>query len=188
MVILIGAESSTGKTLMAQRLLEIYKIPYLSVDHIKMGLYRADENCGFKPDDDNDIIEARLWPILKGIVETAIENNQSMIIEGCYLYPNRMSEFSSECRSQIIPVFMGFSAEYLRTKFDSDVLRYRSAIEQRDEEDRTVDWFIEANEAWKVRCKESGIRYFEIQNDYNADIDKIYEWIATEAERIRSTL
>ena len=85
MVILIGAESLTGKTLMTQKLLETYKIPYLSVDHLKMGLYRANENCGFKPDDSNDVIERYLWPILKGIVETNIENNQSIIIEGCYI-------------------------------------------------------------------------------------------------------
>ena len=73
MVILIGAESCTGKTLMAQNLLEKYHIPYLSVDHIKMGLFRAEINCGFTPTDSHEHIESVLWPILKGIIDTTID-------------------------------------------------------------------------------------------------------------------
>lgn len=34
MVILIDGASHTGKTLSAQRLLEKYKYPYLSIDHL----------------------------------------------------------------------------------------------------------------------------------------------------------
>ncbi len=41
MIILIGGSSHTGKTLMAQKLLEKYKFPYLSIDHLKMGLIRS---------------------------------------------------------------------------------------------------------------------------------------------------
>jgi len=39
LVILIGGNSQTGKTFMAQNLLEKYKVPYLSVDHLKMGIF-----------------------------------------------------------------------------------------------------------------------------------------------------
>ena len=38
MVILITGASHTGKTLLAQRMLEKYKYPYLSIDHLKMGM------------------------------------------------------------------------------------------------------------------------------------------------------
>ena len=41
MVVLITGASHTGKTLLAQKLLEKYKIPYLSIDHLKMGLIRS---------------------------------------------------------------------------------------------------------------------------------------------------
>ena len=114
MVILIGAESSTGKTLMAQKLLVRYAIPYLSEDHIKMGLYRADTDCGFSLNDDNEKIEEHLWPILKGIIEVNIENGQNIIIEGCYIFPKRLQEFQDEYRKHIISVFMGFSSEYIK--------------------------------------------------------------------------
>lgn len=41
MVILIAGGSHTGKTCLAQRLLEKYRFPYLSIDHLKMGLIRS---------------------------------------------------------------------------------------------------------------------------------------------------
>jgi putative acetyltransferase len=186
MVILIGAESLTGKTFMAQKLLEAYRIPYLSADHLKMGLYRANENCGFKPDDDNDVIEKYLWPIIKGIADTNIENGQSIIIEGCYIFPPRIREFSNEYRNQIIPVFMGFSKQYLENNFVSGLLKYQSVIEQRETEDRPLEWFVNANEKLRLSCVENDIRYFEIDKNYNDDISKIYKWIALEVTRIKN--
>ncbi len=186
MIIIIGGESMTGKTLMAQKLLETYKIPYLSADHLKMGLFRADNNCGFTPDDYNEIIEEKLWPILKGIIETNIENEQSLIIEGCYISPRRVNEFAADCRKHIIPVFMGFSNEYLENNFASGVLKHRSIIERRTEaEERKLGWFIEANEKIKKQCAMNGIRYFEINSDYQKDTAAIYKWIASEVEKMR---
>lgn len=41
MIILISGASHTGKTLLAQRLLEKYHYPYVSIDHLKMGLIRS---------------------------------------------------------------------------------------------------------------------------------------------------
>ena len=41
MIVLITGASHTGKTALAQKLLEQYKYPYLSIDHLKMGLIRS---------------------------------------------------------------------------------------------------------------------------------------------------
>ena len=51
MIILITGASHTGKTLLAQKMLEKYKYPYLSVDHLKMGLIRSG-NTEVTPEDD----------------------------------------------------------------------------------------------------------------------------------------
>jgi len=59
-VILISAIGSTGKTLKAQTLLEKYLIPLLSLDHLKMGLYRVDKKCGFSPLDNTEFIGDQL--------------------------------------------------------------------------------------------------------------------------------
>lgn len=68
-IILIGGESHVGKTLLAQGLLEKYKIPYTSLDHIKMGLIKGYDDCGFIASDSDDIISEKMWNVVKGIIE-----------------------------------------------------------------------------------------------------------------------
>ena len=186
MVISIGAESCTGKTLMAQKLLERYKISYLSVDHIKMGLYRANANCGFLPDQSNEIIEEYLWPILKGIIEVNIENEQDIIIEGCYIFPKRLEEFQEVYRKHIIPVFMGFSPGYIKRNYHSGMIKYSGVIESRSEESRPLNWFIQANNTWKKMCADSALPYFEIDGDYATETSKIYDWIDSEIRKYQN--
>ena len=74
MIVLITGASHTGKTLLAQKLLEKYHYPYLSIDHLKMGLIRSG-NTDLTPMDDDDKLTAYLWPIVREMIKTAIEND-----------------------------------------------------------------------------------------------------------------
>lgn len=178
MVILISAVSSTGKTLMAQQLLEKYKMPYLSIDHLKMGLYRSDYHCGLTPLDDTKVIANKLWPIVKGIIMTNIENKQHLIIEGCYIQPHYIDELDSHYFKKIIPVFFGFSPNYIEKKFDSEIKKHRNIIEFRNyQEERTMEALIHEHLNFKKACSESNVPYFEINHDYNVEIEKVYDYI-----------
>ena len=84
MIILIIGASHTGKTLLAQRMLEQFKYPYLSIDHLKMGLIRSG-NTELTPLSDDEALTAYLWPIVREMVMTAIETDQNMVVEGCYI-------------------------------------------------------------------------------------------------------
>ena len=84
MIIMITGASHTGKTALAQKLLEKYKYPYLSIDHLKMGLIRSG-NTGLTPMSNDADLTAYLWPIVREMIKTAIENKQNMIVEGCYI-------------------------------------------------------------------------------------------------------
>lgn len=84
MIILIAGDTHTGKTNLAQKLLEDFKIPYLSIDHLKMGVNRSG-NSVLTPESDDDALTEKLWPIVREMVKTCIENNQSLIVEGCYI-------------------------------------------------------------------------------------------------------
>ena len=83
MILLIGGASHSGKTNLAQKLMEKYKQPYFSIDLLKMGLIRSSQT-NLTPYDDEKITEY-IWPILKEIIKTAIENKQNLIVEGCYI-------------------------------------------------------------------------------------------------------
>ena len=75
MVILIAGATHAGKTALSQRLLEKYHYPYVSIDHLKMGLIRSG-NTALTPEDD-EALEAYLWPIVREMIKTAIENGQN---------------------------------------------------------------------------------------------------------------
>ena len=174
MVIIIGGASHTGKTLMAQMLLSKFGIPYLSVDHLKMGLYRAGKNCGFSPDDSDEVIEEKLWGIIKGIIYTNIENKQNIIIEGCYIFPHRLKELA-DISEQIIPIFIGFSKTYIDKYFDTRIQKNRNAIEHRaTDEKRTKEEFISENEKVKQRCFEAGVKYIEISSNYRQGVGRAH--------------
>lgn len=83
MIILITGATHTDKTALAQRLMGKYKIPYLSIDLLKMWLIRSDMT-NLTPEDDEELT-AYLWPIMHEIIRTAMENGQSLIIEGYYI-------------------------------------------------------------------------------------------------------
>lgn len=174
MIILIGGNSSVGKTLMAQTLLEKYNMPYLSIDHLKMGLYRGDSNCGFTPYDSIEVISEKLWPFLKGIIMTNIENDQHLIMEGCYLLPHYMREFEKDYASKIISFWLGFSTKYVTKKFESNIVKYRSVIEARDD---SPELSVITAYDFKGKCSENHAQYFEIDEDYEKEMTEIYQYI-----------
>ena len=100
MVILITGASHTGKTLLAQRMLERFNYPYLSIDHLKMGLIRS-SNTELTPLSDNEALTAYLWPIVREMVKTAIENDQNLIVEGCYIPFDWRRDFDDRYLSSI---------------------------------------------------------------------------------------
>lgn len=185
MVILISGNTCTGKTFMSQKLLEKYRIPYLSIDHLKMGLYRGNSNCGFTPFDSAEQIGDKLWPIIKGIIMTNIENNQNIIIEGCYILPHYIKEFSKEYSEKIISVFLGFSQNYIEKNYMSNIVKYRNAIEYRGyPEEGIITEYINEHNAFRKICRENSVDYFEIEKSYEEEINKVYEFIEIQKQII----
>lgn len=171
MIILITGASHTGKTLLAQRLLEKYKYPYLSVDHLKMGLIRSG-NTQLTPMSDADELTDFLWPIVREIVKTAIENRQNLIVEGCYIPFDWKKDFSDEYRKDIRGYCLVMSESYIRTHF-SDIKKFANAIENRlDDKDCTLDNVLEDNAHNLSLAKENGIDDILIDSEYKIDIEK----------------
>jgi 2-phosphoglycerate kinase len=177
MVILIGGNSCVGKTLLSQKLMEKYHIPYLSIDHLKMGIIRGCPKCDFTAESEDEIITKKLWPIIKGIIMTNIENNQKIIIEGAYL-PYNLYDLETEYVSKIIFCKICFSKEYIKKYLDKKIIKNKSIIEYRGYDfGYTVEKYIEDNKFTKKMCKSNNIKYFEIKRDYKEEINNIYKWI-----------
>lgn len=167
MIILISGASHTGKTLLAQKLSEKYKYPYLSVDLLKMGLIRS-KNTELTPEDDDKLTDY-LWPILREIVKTAIENGQNLIIEGVYIPFDWKKDFSPDYLEQIRFICLAMSRDYITGHF-SDIKKYACAIEHRlDDSDCTVETLLEDNLRCLEMCQRYNCRYILIDGEYRVD-------------------
>lgn len=168
MIFLITGASHTGKTCLAQRFLEKYKYPYLSLDLLKMGLIRSG-NTALTPYDNKELTDY-LWSIVKEIIKTAIENDQDLIVEGCYIPFDWKKDFDGAYLSRIKYNCLIFSEKYIRAHFD-DIIKYANVIENRiDDSDCTVDSVIRDNQYYLTNCVEYGLDYILIENSYNMEI------------------
>ena len=166
MVILIAGASHTGKTHYAQQLLEKYHYPYLSIDHLKMGLIRSG-HTDLTPMDDDALTEL-LWPIVREMVKTAIENNQNLIVEGCYIPFNWQADMDEAYLKQIRYVCLVMSRQYIEAHFDA-ILAHASCIERRlDDSDLTKEALIEDNEQNLAACLAGGLPYILIEAPYGS--------------------
>lgn len=178
MIILITGASHTGKTALAQKLLEAYNYPYLSVDHLKMGLIRSG-NTSLTPVSDDDDLTAYLWPIVREIVKTAIENRQNLIVEGCYIPFYWANDFDKEYLEQIQYYCLVMSENYIRNHF-SDIKKYANIIEERlDDSNCTMESVIQDNARFLKLAQRFGVTYVLIDEGYEIDID-----LGLECERI----
>ena len=169
MIILITGASHVGKTLLAQKLLEKYNYPYLSIDHLKMGLIRSGNTSLTPMSDDNDLT-GYLWPIVREIVKTAIENNQNLIIEGCYIPFDWEKDFDKDYLKNIKYYCLVMSKEYIENHFD-DIKKYANVIENRlDDEWCTLDSVLEDNINILSLAKKHNQNYILIDNKYEIDI------------------
>ena len=172
MIILIGGASHTGKTLLAQRLLEKHHYPYLSIDHLKMGLIRSG-NTNLTPMDDDKLTDY-LWPIVREMVKTAIENRQNLIVEGCYIPFDWEKDFAPAYREQIRYVCLIMSRNYIENHFE-DIRDHGSAIEQRlDDSGLSKDTLVRDNEQNLLLCREYGCRYILLDDAYNINETDIF--------------
>lgn len=169
MIILITGASHTGKTALAQKLLETYKYPYLSIDHLKMGLIRSG-NTSLTPVSDDEALTAYLWPIVREIVKTAVENGQNLIVEGCYIPFGWADDFEEEYRKEIRFYCLVMSDKYIAGHFDS-IKKYAGVIEDRGEdEDCTPETVRRDNARMLERCIRHGAAYILIDDAYEVDI------------------
>ena len=165
MIILITGASHTGKTLLAQKLLERYHYPALSIDHLKMGLIRSG-NTQLTPMSDDEELTAYLWPIVREMVKTAIENKQNLIVEGCYIPMDWQKDFSEEYLKDIRFYCLIMSETYIRNHF-ADIKGFASVIEDRlDDEYCTMESVLEDNASFLKRATAEGVEYFLIDESY----------------------
>lgn len=168
MIILIAGASHTGKTALAQRLLEKYKYPYLSIDLLKMGLIRSG-NTTLTPYDDKEL-QIYLWAIVKDIIKTAIENHQHLIVEGCYIPFDWKKDFDEKYLDEIKYYILVMTESYINNNFDK-IKKYANIIESRlDDSGCTIEAVRKDNLYNFEMCKKYNCNCILIDKNYEVDI------------------
>ena len=169
MVVLIAGSTHTGKTLLAQRLLEKYKYTYLSIDHLKMGLIRSG-NTRLTVEDDKELTKY-LWKIIKEIIKTNIENKQNIIIEGCYILFDWKKDFDKEYLKEIQYVCLIMTEEYINNNYNN-IQKYSNIIENRIcDENINKEKLIKENKYNLEMSKKFNNRYILIDDKYEMNLE-----------------
>ena len=168
MIILITGATHTGKTLLAQCLLEQLHWPYLSIDHLKMGLIRSGKTA-LTPADDEALTDY-LWPILRELVKTAVENRQNLTVEGCYIPFDWRRDFDEQYLPSIRFLCLAMTEGYIDAHFD-EIRGHASDIEDRlDDSGLTAAQLKRDNRAVIEGFRSHGEQVILIEDDYEAAI------------------
>lgn len=173
MIILITGASHTGKTLLAQRMLEKFKYPLLSIDHLKMGLIRSG-NTALTPEDD-DALTDYLWPVVCEIIKTAVENEQNLIVEGCYIPPDWRKHLDESYLPFIRFICLAMTEEYIERHFD-EIIAHESEIESRlTKADCTPEELKKCNRWFMDTFGRAGERIVLISDDYDRVLESLID-------------
>ena len=173
MIILITGASHTGKTVLAQRMLEKYKYPYVSIDHLKMGLIRSG-NTNLTPDDDDELV-GYLWPIVREMIKTAIENRQNLIVEGCYIPYDWRKGFDNDYLSEIRFICLAMTGRYIDEHFQ-EITGHGSVIESRlDDSKCSLSGLKEDNNRYLEGFVQAGEQVVLIDDSFERTIEALVE-------------
>ena len=176
MIVLLAGTTHGGKTLWAQRLMEAWGWPYLSIDHLKMGMIRAGL-CPLSPTSPDQELTAFLWPVVREMVKTAVENGQNLIVEGCYIPFTWREDFPGAYAGQVRALWLVFSRDYIQNRFE-DIKAHANDVEKRlDESGLTVEGLLRDNEALLDGCRRHGCPYLLIKDRYPAGVRELEEFL-----------
>lgn len=140
MIILIGGCSHINRKKIAKALNKKYKIPYLGLDYLN--------NNG-------------LLPIIYGLIEQAIKNDQTIIIYGLNISPSFISTLNNDIIGNSIPILLCSSENYILNNFKKT----------------EIPSLIIENKLFKESCKINNLDLFEKDDNSNEFNTEIMEYI-----------
>ncbi len=108
MLFFIGGAARTGKGILARRLLVEQRLPYLSLDVLKMGLTRGAPEYRIDPDAGGIIVGERLWPLVREMSASLLADEVDYVIEG-ELLPKHVAALQQAHPAQVRACFLGYT-------------------------------------------------------------------------------
>lgn len=181
MIHYIGGAARSGKGILSRRLLTDLRLPYLSVDVLKMGLARGLPELRINPDAGGLQVAERLWPLVREMSLNLIEEQVDYLFEGEILpkdvdalrqiYPTQVnacflgySMIAPEQKLHDIRTYSGYPNDWPQSYTDSDLM----SIIHRE---------IEFSRYLQAECARYHFRYFDLSSQFLPILDQVAETI-----------
>jgi hypothetical protein len=176
MLLIVGGAPRTGKGIIARRLLVETRMPYLSLDVLKMGLVHAVPSLGVDPDASSIAVSEQLWPLVRAMAVNMIETGVPYIIEGEIL-PKHVDELGRLHPGEVRACFLGYAG----------IEPQRKLREVREFGGHPNDWTSTSPDAEELgliedaigfsrylsdECARLGIAYFDTSRDFLPTLDR----------------
>lgn len=182
MLYVLGGAPRAGKSIIAGKFLEKAGIPYFSLDILMMGFAKGLPEYGLDPDDDELRVAEQLWPVVKAMATTLVEDGIAYLIEGVQLDPRHVSELVARFPASIRTCFLGFAEADPLAKFHQ-IRRFGGGSDDwtLGYDDQTlfeeVERFIELSTRLRAGCRKYGLTYFEVSTDLRETVDAVVQYL-----------
>jgi hypothetical protein len=163
---LIGGAARSGKSTLARRLLDAYRLPCFCLDYLTSGLEEGAPRLGVRHELPDRRRGELVWPIVRGLLRNVVEVEPGYVVEGDVLLPSTIAEFAAARQGRVRACFLGYSrcaADAKRASiraFPSAVNDWVAGRSDRDLEDLVVE-MQEFSRYLESECERCGTRYFD---------------------------
>jgi hypothetical protein len=154
----------------------------VSLDVLKMGLYRAVPSLEVDPSAPSDEVGEKMWPLVRAMAENALETGVDCIFEGDMLLPSQVAEFLAGEEAQVRTGFVGYpSIEPARklaeirqhSGYPNDWLNEHDAQEILD----LVEYGIEYSRFLRDESARYGLEYFDCSREFEQTIHTAVQYL-----------
>ncbi len=186
MLYIVSGASRTGKTIIAKKIMQRKKIPYISLDWIVMGFTNGLPEYGIHDKLWPDEIAEKLWCFLKAMLESMVWLKEEYIIEGEAMTPSLIKELLDKHPDNIRICFVGYTEVTIKEKVNS--VKLHSAGKR--------DWLLKESEEYicnhienmvtyskRIReaCVQHDIRYFDTSTKFIPVIEEATKYLLNES-------
>lgn len=184
MLYLVGGAARAGKSKLARRLLAERGVPYLRLDLLMMGFARGLPEFGVDPETPAALRAQILWPVVRGMAMTALEDGVDYLLEGDFLLPRHAAELREFRAEAVKAAFLGYAeigAEdkgcLIRAFGGSD--EWTSGLSD-ERMLRIASTNVEFSRRLRQECAAYGLPYFDTSEDFGRALESAFRQLVAD--------
>lgn len=179
MLYLLGGASRGGKSRLARRLLAGRGVPSLHLDLLMMGFAKGLPGLGVDPETPAAVRGARMWPVVRAMAVTAIEDGVDCLFEGDLLLPEHAADLRDAHGEEVRAAFLGYAEVDARRKL-REIRSFGGGPNDwlSDLPDQRVLEIVATNTRLSLRLKDEcaalDLPYFDTSHDFFGGLDAAF--------------